>query len=272
MKKNIQAALLVSLLTLATAPEALYAQNTPSILNSIGQDKIAEALKEALNKGITQKVSALTLKDGFYKNEMVKILLPQQVQKIDQTLRNMGMESLADQGILVLNRAAETAVKQATPIFVEAIKGISFQDAANILLQSPNGATEYLQQNTSEALYLELTPVIQESLQNVGADKIWTNIFNTYNTLPLVTPVTTDLTQYVTEQTMQGVFTMIAQEEAEIRENLPGARSNSILKEVFAIQDNTENLSNDKVSTQKKEEKNEKTSILRNLLYKKQKN
>jgi len=198
---------------------------------------ISQGLKEALNKGISQQVTKLTATDGFFKNEMVKILLPEELQKVDKTLRDIGLSSLADEGLKVLNRAAEDAVKEATPIFVNAIKEMTFNDARNILMGSDNAATTYLQNTTSQALYTKFSPVVTNSLSKVGADKVWTDIINRYNKVPLVKKVNPDLTDYVTNQAMQGVFTMIAVEEKNIRTNV-NARTSEVLKRVFAMQDN----------------------------------
>lgn len=198
---------------------------------------ISQGLKEALNKGISQQVTKLTATDGFFKNDMVKILLPEELQKVDKTLRDIGLSSLADEGLKVLNRAAEDAVKEATPIFVNAIKEMTFNDARNILMGSDNAATTYLQNTTSQALYTKFSPVVTNSLSKVGADKVWTDIINRYNKVPLVKKVNPDLTDYVTNQAMQGVFTMVAVEEKNIRTNV-NARTSEVLKRVFAMQDN----------------------------------
>ena len=198
---------------------------------------ISQGLKEALNKGISQQVTKLTATDGFFKNEMVKILLPAELQKVDKTLRDIGLSSLADEGLKVLNRAAEDAVKEATPIFVNAIKEMTFNDARNILMGADNAATTYLQNTTSQALYTKFSPVVTNSLSKVGADKVWTDIINRYNKVPLVKKVNPDLTDYVTNQAMQGVFTMVAVEEKNIRTNV-NARTSEVLKRVFAMQDN----------------------------------
>ncbi|MFH6987571.1 DUF4197 domain-containing protein [Flavobacterium collinsii] len=197
---------------------------------------IASGLKEALNKGITQQVSKLTAEDGFYKNEAVKILMPEELQRVDATLRRIGLSSLADEGIKVLNRAAEDAVKEATPIFVSAVKNMSFADAKNILLGSENAATSYLQNSTTTALYGKFNPVIKTSFEKVGADVVWTNIIKKYNTIPLVRKVNPDLTDYTTNQALAGVFKMIAVEERDIRTNI-NARTSPLLKKVFAMQD-----------------------------------
>lgn len=198
---------------------------------------IAAGLKEALNNGITKQVSKLTATDGFYKNEAVKILLPEELRKVDSGLRKIGLSSLADEGLLVLNRAAENAVKEATPIFVDAVKNMSFADAKGILMGSDNSATMYLENNTSSALYVKFNPVIKSSFAKVGADKVWENIITRYNSIPLVNKVNPDLTDYTTNKAMEGVFKMIAVEEKNIRTNL-SARTSTLLQKVFALQDN----------------------------------
>ena len=208
----------------------------PQIGTAIGNPDIAAGLKEALNNGITKQVSKLTATDGFFKNEAVKILLPQELQKVDKTLRSLGMSSLADEGLKVLNRAAENAVKEATPIFVGAVKNMSFNDAKTILLGGDNSATLYLQNSTTSALYGKFSPVVQSSLSKVGADKVWTSIISKYNAIPLVNKVNPDLKDYVTQQALKGVFKMVAVEEKDIRRNL-SARTSDLLRRVFALQD-----------------------------------
>lgn len=207
--------------------------NMPSQTDS---DTIARGLREALNLGIEKQVTKLTQKDGFYKNQMVKILLPEELRKVDQTLRDIGLGSLADEGLKVLNHAAEDAVKEATPIFVDAVKTITFNDAKNILLGSDNAATSYLEQRTNNALYSKFNPVIQSSFEKVGADQIWSNIINRYNSVPFVQKVNPDLTDYVTKEALKGVYTMIAVEEKEIRNNI-SSRTTPLLRQVFGMQD-----------------------------------
>ncbi|VAW23380.1 FIG00552610: hypothetical protein [hydrothermal vent metagenome] len=203
---------------------------------SITNIQIADGLKEALNKGISDQVTTLAVKDGFFKNEMVKILLPQELQKVDNTLRKIGLSKVADEGLKILNRAAEDAVGEAIPIFVDAIKRITFTDAKNILLGDKNAATIYLKKVTSDALYQKFNPIIKNSFQKVGADKIWTNLITKYNNLPLTNDVNPNLTDYVTKEALKGVYTMIEVEEKEIRANV-NKRSTDLLKRVFALQD-----------------------------------
>ena len=202
----------------------------------LSQDEIASGLRQALNFGIDKQVSKLTQTDGFYKNDLVKILLPNELQKVDKTLRDIGLSSLADEGLKVLNRAAEDAVKEATPIFVDAVKQITFADAKTILLGADNAATAYLTNKTQTALYDKFHPVINNSFTKVGADKIWRNLISKYNSLPLTNDVNPDLTDYVTGEALKGVYTMIAVEEKEIRTKLT-SRTTDLLKKVFALQD-----------------------------------
>ena len=202
----------------------------------ISNVEIASALREALDKGIDKQVSKLTLKDGFYRNQLVKILLPEELQKVDKALRDIGLSSLADEGLKMMNRAAEDAVKEATPIFVNAVKQITFNDAKNILLGSDNSATQYLQQRTKMELYQKFSPVIKNSFSKVGADQIWSNIINKYNSIPFTNDVNPDLTDYVTGEALEGVYTMIAVEEKEIRTKV-SARTTDLLRRVFALQD-----------------------------------
>ncbi|MBB1138018.1 DUF4197 domain-containing protein [Myroides sp. WP-1] len=213
------------------------------ILGNLSQDQIGKGLKEALDKGIQQQVSELAKPNGFFKNELVKIMLPDELQKVDKTMRSLGMGSVADQGLLLLNKAAESAVEEATPIFVQAIKDLTFADAANILLGGPSSATDYLKQKTSKELMSKFTPIIESSLSEVGATKAWEGIFTQYNNLPLVSPVNPDLTNYVAEKTLDGVFTMIAVEENNIRGNQKDSRSTKLLNDVFSKQDKTANAS-----------------------------
>lgn len=203
--------------------------------NSGGID-IGAGLKEALNKGVDKQVTKLTAMDGFYKNEAVKILVPEELLKVDKALRKMGMGKLADDGIKSLNRAAEEAVKESTPIFVDAIKGMTITDAKNILMGKENAATSYLQGKTTQPLYGKFSPIVKENMGKVGADKIWAEIIKKYNGLPLVSKVNPDINDYVTNKALEGVFKMIAVEESAIRTDL-SARTSPLLKKVFAMQD-----------------------------------
>lgn len=208
----------------------------PTKGNPLSSLDISNGLKEALNNGIEKQVTKLTAVDGFYKNELVKIIMPAELQKVDKALRKIGLSSLADEGIVMLNRAAEDAVKESTPIFIDAVKNMSFTDAKTILMGNENAATTYLQTSTTTALYAKFNPVIKSSFAKVGADKVWSSIIKKYNSIPLVSKVNPDLTDYTTNKALEGVFKMIAVEEKEIRSNL-NSRTSSLLKKVFAKQD-----------------------------------
>lgn len=213
------------------------ASQLPSGGGVLSQEQIGNGLRQALDNGIKNQVTKLTTKDGFFRNELVKIALPEELQAVDKGLRKIGLGNLADEGIKVLNRAAEDAVQTATPIFINAVKEISFNDAKNILLGDKNAATNYLQTKTEQQLYQSFSPVINNSFSKVGADKVWSNLITRYNSIPFVKKVDSDLTAYVTNQALKGVFTMIEVEEKGIREKA-GLRNTTLLKQVFALQDN----------------------------------
>lgn len=212
------------------------ASTLPNSQTGTGTIDIAAGLRQALDLGIDKQVTKLTQENGFYGNSMVKILLPEELQKVDKTLRDIGLGSLADEGLKVLNRAAEDAVGEATPIFVDAVKQITFSDAKNILLGNNTAATSYLEGKTTTALYGKFNPVIKNSFSKVGADQVWTNIITKYNTIPFVNKVNPDLTDYVTTEALKGVYKMIGVEEQQIRTNL-SSRTTTLLQQVFALQD-----------------------------------
>lgn len=237
MKKLIIPLLALSMTLSGCAELQQIASQLPQTGGVLSNADIAAGLKEALDKGIEKQVSKLTQTDGFYRNQLVKILLPAELQKVDKTLRDIGLGKLADEGLMMMNRAAENAVKEATPIFVSAVKNITFNDAKNILLGNDESATTYLKGQTTSQLYTKFNPVIKSSFSKVGADKVWNSIITQYNKVPLVQKVNPDLTDYVTNKALEGVYKMIAVEEKEIRNNI-NARTSELLKRVFAMQDN----------------------------------
>lgn len=234
MIKRILALILI--INVSACAELQQAVNQIPQGTNVGNTEIASGLRQALDLGIEKQVSKLTAKDGFFKNDLVKILLPEELQKVDKALRDIGLSSIADEGLKVLNRAAEEAVKEATPIFIDAVKEITFTDAKNILLGNNDAATQYLTSKTQSELYDKFNPVIKSSFSKVGADQIWNNLITKYNNIPFTQDVNTDLTDYVTKEALAGVYTMIAVEEKEIRTKV-GARSTDLLQKVFALQD-----------------------------------
>jgi len=199
----------------------------------LSQDDIANGLKEALTIGAEKGCVNLSKPDGFFKNAALKILMPPEAQKIENTIRSIGLNQLADDFILSLNRAAEDACNTAAPIFVKAIKNITISDGINILRGNDTAATNYLRTKTQTELVASFSPIIKTSLDKVEATKNWEKIITVYNKIPLVNKkINPDLTAYVTEKSMSGIYTEIASQEKEIRSN-PMARTTAILKSVF---------------------------------------
>jgi len=221
--------------TTSTTPTKTSTSTSPINLGSLTSTQISSGLKEALSMGVNEGVKKLGVTDGFLKNEAVKILMPEKLRKVDATLRSVGLGSLADQGVKLLNRAAEDAVTEATPIFTSAITSMTITDAKNILLGNDNAATNYLQGKTQTQLFTAFEPKVKASLGKVGADSVWKGLISKYNMLT-GQAVTTDLNEYVTTETINGVFKMVADKESGIR-NTPAMRTTSILQKVFGAQD-----------------------------------
>lgn len=197
---------------------------------------IAGGLKEALEVGVSSGVDVLSQNGGYFKDQAVRILLPDELKKVDTALRSIGLGALADEGLKVLNQAAEEAVSQAKPIFISAIKNMTIDDAMGILKGDNLAATNYLKKSTFSALESAFAPKIQASLSSVGADKIWANLIQKYNQIPFVKPIEANLTNYVTTQAINGLFVKIGDKEKEIRTDI-SARTTPLLKSVFALQD-----------------------------------
>lgn len=199
----------------------------------LSEEQVGNGLKEALSKGVSKGSDQASAVDGFFKNAMLKILIPEKMLKVESKLRSMGFDKLMDDFVLSLNRAAEDASKEAKPIFLDAVKGMSIADAWNILKGDKNAATEYLSSKTRDALYNKFKPVISNSLEKVNATKYYEKVATTYNKIPFTKEkVDTDLPDYTTNKAITGIFKLIEQEEANIREN-PVARTTDLLKKVF---------------------------------------
>lgn len=213
----------------------LPSDTSTSGIGGVSSVRIAQGLKQALEIGVQDGVKKLGQENGFFGNSLTRILLPQELQKVDKTLRDIGLGSLADEGLKLLNRAAEDAVTEAAPIFTNAITSMNFNDAKGILLGGDNAATSYLQNRTSNQLFTAFQPKVENSLGKVGADRIWEQIISRYNTFTGQS-ITTDLNAYVTQQAINGVFKMVAEKEQGIRNNI-GLRTTPLLQEVFGLQD-----------------------------------
>lgn len=205
--------------------------NFPGSSSSTSQQKIVEGLKQALTIGTQNSTNKLSAVDGFFADAAVKILMPPEASNVEKTLRNLGMGSLVDKTILSLNRAAEDAAKSATPIFVDAIKNMTINDALGILRGGDSAATIYFKQKTTGALTEAFKPVISTSLNKVDATKYWSDVFTAYNRVSFK-KVNPDLTGYVTQKAIDGIFYEVGLEEQKIRKD-PAARVTDLLKQVF---------------------------------------
>ena len=202
----------------------------------LSRTEVAQGLKEALKVGIGQGARILSERDGYYKS-IYKINLPSEAQRVTDKLRVIpGFLQVEEVILEKINRAAEDAAARAEPIFVEAIRQMTFSDAMEILLGEKNAATSYLRQTTYDALYAEFEPVIVSSLDEFNAREYWREAVTAYNKLPLVEPVTPDLADYVARQALDGLFSMVEKEERNIRQNV-SARTTELLRRVFARQD-----------------------------------
>lgn len=206
----------------------------PGVNGGMSSTEIASGLKEALRVGTDSATTKLSGLNGFFANAAIKILMPPEAQKVEKTLRSMGMGSLVDKAILSMNRSAEDASKFAGQIFWNAIKQMSIQDAIGILKGGDFAATEYLKKHTTAELTTAFKPVIEKSLEKTDATKYWKDVFSTYNKFSMK-KVNTDLTGYVTEKSLDGIFHEIGLEEQKIRKD-PAARVTDILKKVFSKQ------------------------------------
>ncbi|MBL4677041.1 MAG: DUF4197 domain-containing protein [Mucilaginibacter sp.] len=212
------------------------AQTTVQQYGNPSQLEISNGLKQALELGTSKSSDQLSAVDGFFKNAAIKILFPPEAQKVESTLRSIGLGKLADDVILSLNRAAEDAASQAKPVFVNAIKQMTIQDVTNILLGQQDAATQYFERTTTAQLSANFKPIIQGSLNKVGATKYYGDAAAAYNKIPLVTKVSPNISDYVTQKAIAGLFTVIAKEELNIRQNL-SARSTPLLQKVFGYYD-----------------------------------
>jgi sulfite reductase alpha subunit-like flavoprotein len=199
--------------------------------DTLSNNTIVSGLKEALQVGTERGTAKLSAVDGFFKDAAIKILMPTEAQNVEQKLRSIGFGKQVDNAILTMNRAAEDASKKATPIFINAIKQMSIQDAVGILKGGDFAATEYLKGKTTLNLTEAFKPVIEQSLAKVNATKYWNTVFTTYNAFSSQ-KVNTDLTAYVTEKALGGIFHQVALEEQKIRKD-PVAQTTDILKKVF---------------------------------------
>jgi len=191
-----------------------------------------DGIKEALIKGTGESVAMVSKTNGYFSNPAIKIPFPEDARAIEAKLRALGLGSQVDEVILTINRAAEDAAKSAQPIFVNAITSMNISDALQIVRGKNDAATQYLAKTTTPELRAKFNPVIKSSLDKVDATRLWTELISAYNQIPFVARQNPDLTAYVTDKAIDGLFTMIAREELKIRQD-PVARTTELLKKVF---------------------------------------
>lgn len=225
---------LVILLVITGLSSCDVISNLPTGMGTtISQAEAAQGIREALDQGVGRGIGMLNRTDGFFGNQAYKLFLPPEAQKIENTLRTVGMGSLVDKAILQINRSAEDAVGQARPIFLDAIRQMTIADAINIIRGPRDAATQYFKEKTTEQLIAAFSPVVKSSLDKFSATKYYSDVVNAYNAFPTtMNKLNPDLPSYVVGKAVNALFDQIAQEEANIRAN-PLARTTEILRKVF---------------------------------------
>ncbi|MCB0271530.1 MAG: DUF4197 domain-containing protein [Bdellovibrionales bacterium] len=217
---------------------SLLQSPTESIIPT--ETETAKALTESLVIGMSKASDRLSIENGFFANDLIKIPFPQDAQNIASALQTVGAGKLVEDTVLSLNRAAENASGVAKNVLVSAIKAMTIQDAMNILLGPDDAATTYLKQTTTPTLLTQFRPIIQSSLSQVHATEYWTQVTTKYNQINVMNvfgkPVETDLTSYVSGKALDGLFYMVEKEEKSIRDN-PIERTTALLKKVFGYAD-----------------------------------
>ncbi len=198
----------------------------------LSNDQVITGLKDALTIGTNNSTGIASKLDGYYKNPKLFIPFPPEAKEVKSRVDAIGMKSQTDKFVMTLNRAAEEAAKNAAPVFIAAVKGMSIGDGFTILKGADNAATQYLKDNTSAELIQKFTPIVKAAIDKVEVTKYWKPIITKYNKIPMVQKQNPDLTAYVTQKAMVGLFMLIAEEELKIRKD-PAARVTDILKNVF---------------------------------------
>jgi len=197
------------------------------------ENEAGQGIKEALALGLTNAVLKLNKEDGFFKDALYKILLPPDAKKVENTLRSLGFNSLVDKAILQINRGAEDAAGYAKPIFVDAVKNMTLQDAIGLVKNGDTSATHFFREKTTAQLLAAFLPVIKSSLDKVDATKYYGDVISKYNNFPTtMKKVNPDLANFVTGKVTDALFDLVAVEEKNIRTNI-AARTTDILKKVF---------------------------------------
>ena len=232
--------LLLSLLLILSSCQSV-SDNTYGALKSLltgelTDTTIANGLKEALAKGTDKAVTTLSKDGGYSKNLLYKITVPKDLQKFANTLRKIGLGSQVNYFESKMNEAAEEACKKAAPIFLDAITEMTLEDVRKILMGNQTAATDYFRNKTSTALKAEYFPIVKVKMEEIGLVSDYNKLMDKYNNIPFTPKVSFNLEDYITDNALKGLFSMLAETEKDIREN-PAARTTALLKRVFAEQD-----------------------------------
>jgi hypothetical protein len=193
---------------------------------------IVNGLKEALSTGTDRAVKAVAKPDGFFGNQAIKILMPEKIRNVADLLGKMGYQKQVDEVVLGMNRAAEKAAPKATEYFVGALKEMTFTDARDILQGGDTAATDYFKSKTSTKIQAAFKPIISDSMNDVGATRAYKGMMADYAALPFVSGTSFDIDNYVTTKAVDGLFTVLGEEEKKIRTD-PAARGTELLRKVF---------------------------------------
>lgn len=192
----------------------------------------SSGLKEALSISTEKAVNNVSRMDGYFGNQAIKILMPDNIRKVADVLGKMGYQKEVDDFVLSMNRAAEKAAPQAASFFVDAIKEMTFEDAGNILGGGDTAATEFFKRKTRGKLYNAFKPIVSSTMGEVGVARSYKEMMGKYESIPFMNKQSVDLDHYVTNKALDGLFYMVGQEEKNIRTN-PAARGTDLLKTVF---------------------------------------
>lgn len=239
-KRSIIAGILL-LLTAAIPVQAGFFDDLTSVLGEVSgtagsgldDSTIAKGLKEALATGTSRAVKAVSQRDGYFSNEMIKILLPEKIRSTADLLGKFGFQQQVDDFVLSMNRAAEKAAPKATEHFVTALKAMTFEDARAILQGDATSATQYFRKKTGDRIYADFKPVVVANMKDVGVTRHYSQMKEKFEAIPFAGSVNTfDLDHYVTSKAVDGLFSMLGEEEKKIRTD-PAARGTELLKKVF---------------------------------------
>ena len=242
--KSVHLAIIAVTLLLASISSPVYAgffDDLTSVLggagggseSSLDDSTIARGLKEALATGTTRAVKAVSQRDGYFSNEMIKILLPEKIRSTADLLGKFGFQQEVDDFVLSMNRAAEKAAPKATEHFATALKAMTFDDASAILQGDATSATEYFRSRTGDRIYADFKPVVVANMKDVGVSRYYSQMKEKFEAIPFAGAVGSfDLDHYVTIKAVEGLFSMLGEEEKKIRTD-PAARGTELLKKVF---------------------------------------